>query len=61
MLRGVDAEAVELVPADPVAVHLGQARDDERLLGEEVVEPEEVALLEAHSLQHEKSMSPRLW
>ncbi len=47
VLRRVDAEAVDLVRADPVAPHLREPVHDERLLGEDVVEPEEVALLEA--------------
>ena len=49
VLRRVDPEAVELVAANPVAVDRGEPRHDERLLREEVVEPEEVTLLEAGS------------
>jgi hypothetical protein len=44
---GVDPEAVDPVAADPVAVDRGEAVADRRLLREQVVEPEEVALLEA--------------
>ena len=47
VLRGVDAEAVDLVGANPVAPDLREPVHDERLLGEDVVEPEEVSLLEA--------------
>ncbi len=46
--RGVDAEAVDLVLANPAAEHRGKALHHDRLLREQVVEPEEVALLEAH-------------
>ena len=44
--RRVDPEAVDLRAADPVAVHLRQPVHHRRLLGEEVVEAEEVTLLE---------------
>ena len=56
VLRRVDAEAVDLVPPDPVAVDLRQPVHDPRLLGEEVVEPEEVALLEARPALHEREV-----
>ena len=45
--RRVDAEAVDVEPRDPRRVDRGEPVLDLRLLGEEVVEPEEVAPLEA--------------
>ena len=47
VLRRVDAEAVDLEARDPRGVDLREAVQHVRLLGEEVVEAEEVALLEA--------------
>ncbi len=47
VLGGVDPEAVDLVRPYPVAPDLREPVHDERLLGEDVVEPEEVPLLEA--------------
>ena len=47
VLRGVDAEAVDLVGPNPVTPDACEAVDHERLLGEDVVEAEEVSLLEA--------------
>ena len=47
VLGRVHAEAVHLELTDPLAEHLREPVHDERLLGEDVVEPEEVALLEA--------------
>ena len=45
VLHRVDAVAVDAELADPGPVDLGHALDHLRLLGEEVVEPEEVAVL----------------
>ena len=47
MLRRVDAEAVDLEARDPRREDLRESLLDIRLLREEIVEPEEVALLEA--------------
>ena len=47
VLRGVDAEPVDLEARDPRRVDLREPVHHVRLLGEEVVEAEEVALLEA--------------
>ena len=45
MLRGIDAEAVDAEAVDPAAVDLDHALNDARILGEEIVEPDEVAHL----------------
>src|SRR5262245_28030267 len=44
--RRVDTEPVEPVLLHPRRVDVSEAVDDDRLLREEIVEPEEVALLE---------------
>jgi len=47
MARGVDAESVELESLDPTAEHFGEAVDHFGLLGVQIVETREVALLDA--------------
>src|SRR6185369_272388 len=43
VLRGVDAEAVDSISGDPTAIDVDHPADHPRMLGENVVEPEEVA------------------
>src|SRR5438067_2051456 len=43
MLRGVDAKAVDAIFVDPGTVDLDHPTDDARMLGEHVVEADEIA------------------
>src|SRR3546814_4817799 len=43
MLGGVDAEAVDLIAVDPVAINVDETLDDAGIFGHQIVEPDEIA------------------
>src|SRR3546814_9542329 len=43
MLGGVDAETVDLIAVDPVAINVDETLDDARVFGHQIVEPDEIA------------------
>ena len=51
MLRRVDAVAVDAEAVDPCAVDIDHPRDHRRILGEQIVEADEIALLRAFALE----------
>ena len=61
VLRGVDPEPVDLVAADPVAVHLGQPLTTTGCSVKRSSRPKKSPCSKQVSLQPPKSMSPRLW